>query len=92
MLLLKENNGHYDLKNVEESQAQELISEGYELAVETDKPSEDATYHWRRITNGWVQVWEMPTPSEGHYYAMSYVDGEEITMRYEEKEVEGEEI
>jgi len=33
----------------------------------------------------------MPTPSEGHYYAMSYIDGEEITMRYEEKEVEGEE-
>jgi hypothetical protein len=31
---------------------------GYELIAETDKPSDNATCHYDRVTNGWVQVWE----------------------------------
>lgn len=37
--------------------------EGYELIAETDKPSDNATCHYDRVTNGWVQVWE-DLPSE----------------------------
>ena len=32
--------------------------EGYELIAETDKPRDNATCHYERVTNGWVQVWE----------------------------------
>ena len=34
------------------------IKEGYELIAETDKPSDNATCRYDRVTNGWVQVWE----------------------------------
>ncbi len=34
---------------------------GYELIAETDKPSNNETCHYERVTNGWVQVWETTT-------------------------------
>ena len=41
------------------------IRNGYELIAETDKPSDSATCHYERVTNGWVQVWEdVPVDSE----------------------------
>jgi hypothetical protein len=38
--------------------------EGYELIAETDKPSDNTTCHYERVTNGWVQVWEEQVEGE----------------------------
>lgn len=59
MKLGKEIEGALDI--VEATKKQQIdtyTKNGYELIAETDKPSDNATYHYEQVTNGWVQVWE----------------------------------
>lgn len=60
MKLIKEEKGAFVIKDAEGAKAEELLKKGYELACETDKPTEDAECTWQRITNGYVQVWQSP--------------------------------
>jgi hypothetical protein len=59
MKIAKEINGELDIVEVTTKvQIETYTKEGYELIAETDKPSDNATCHYERVTNGWVQVWE----------------------------------
>jgi hypothetical protein len=59
MKLGKEIDGALDIIEVTKKQQIDTYTKnGYELIAETDKPSDNATCHYERVTNGWVQVWE----------------------------------
>ena len=59
MKLGKEIDGTLDIVEVtKKQQIDTYTKEGYELIAETDQPSDNATCHYERVTNGWVQVWE----------------------------------
>lgn len=64
MKLGKVINGNLAIIEIAEEELESKLADGYELICETEKESEDAVCSYIRISNGWVENWQIPPMDE----------------------------